>query len=97
MCVNFDPDAHVIYASGFAFETGYDTHLLLHLNNLLPLSLTYLSLTTEGPILLLHADADASPLLHLRAGNGGARSPAHNSPSLPSRTRYCGEAECSRR
>ena len=24
MCVNFDPDAHVIYASGFAFETGCD-------------------------------------------------------------------------
>ena len=24
MCVNFDPDARVIYASGFAFETGCD-------------------------------------------------------------------------
>ena len=25
MCVNFDPGAHVIYASGIAFETGCDT------------------------------------------------------------------------
>ena len=24
MCVNFDPGAHVIYASDFAFETGCD-------------------------------------------------------------------------
>ena len=36
MCVNFDPGAHVIFASGFAFETWCDMRLRGHRDEIVP-------------------------------------------------------------